>query len=61
VAVRRRVEQDRADREPDRDVHGAFERHVDRPVGDLRRGAREVDDHVAAVDGDRDGERQILA
>ena len=38
-----RVEQHRADGEPDRDVGGAFERHVDRPVGHLRRGAGEVD------------------
>ena len=51
--VRRRVEQDRAQRHPDRDVDRADERHVDRQV-DLRRGPRQVDGDLGAVDRDRD-------
>ena len=60
VAVDMRVEQHRADGEPDRDVGGAFERHVDRPVGHLRRGAGEVDHEGVVLLGDGDDDRQLL-
>ena len=51
--MRRRVEQDRSQRHVDRDVDRADERHVDRPVGDLRRGAGEIHGHRVAFDGHR--------
>ena len=54
------VQQHRADGEPDRDVGGAFERHVDRPVGHLRRRAGEVDHQRVVLLGDGDDERQFL-
>ena len=60
VAVDLGVEQHRADGEPDRDVGGAFERHVDRPVGHLRRRAGEVDDQAVVLLGDGDDDRQLL-
>ena len=60
MAVDVGVEQHRADGEPDRDVGGAFERHVDRPVGHLRRGAGQVDDQAVVLLGDGDDDRQLL-
>ena len=60
VAVHLGVEQHRADGQPDRDVGGAFERHVDRPVGHLRRGAGQVDDEAVVLLGDGDDDRQLL-
>jgi len=54
--VRRLVEKDAAQGDVDRDVDRADERHVDRAVGDLRRGAGQVDGHGSTVDrhGDLD-------
>jgi hypothetical protein len=57
--VRGGVEQDRAERHPDRDVDRAFERHVDRKV-DLRRGPAQVDVDLGSLDGHRDGDQEIL-
>ena len=48
-------------RHPDGAIGGAFERHVDRPVRDLGRGAGEVDGHFVAGDGDGHGDRQVAA
>ncbi len=55
------VEQDRTERQPDRAIDRAFEGHIDRTVGDLRRGAGEIDRHLIAFDDDGGGDLEILA
>ena len=54
----RAVEQDRAQRQVDGDVHGALEGHVQGPV-DLGRRAGQVDRDVAALDRHRDRDPEI--
>jgi hypothetical protein len=59
-AVHLGIGQHRADGEPDRDVGGAFQRHVDRPVGHLRRRAGEIDHQRVVLLGGGDDDRQLL-
>ena len=58
-AVDRAVEQDRAQGQPDRAIDGAFERHVDRLVRQLRRRAGEIDDDVVAAHLQGHADRQV--
>jgi hypothetical protein len=59
VAVDRAIEQDRAQRQPDRTIDGTLEGHIDGPVGDLRRRPGQVDGEFVAADLDGDGDLQI--
>ena len=61
ILHQRRVQQHRAQRHVERDVDGADQRHVDRPVVDLRRGTGQIDRHLVAGDGHRHSDREILA
>ena len=48
-AMHGRIEKHRTNRQPDRTIYGALERHVDRPVGHLRRRSGQIDRHFVAA------------
>ncbi len=48
-------------RQPDRAIDRAFQRHVDRLVRNLRRGAGEIDDQIVAAHLDGRDNRQVAA
>ena len=61
VAVDGAVEKDGSKRQPDRAVDCAFERHIDRPIVDLRRSACEIDGHLIAAHFQRRLDLEIAA
>ena len=60
MTVHIRIQQDRADGQPDRNIDGAFQRHIDRLVINLLRGAGQIDRHGVAMHRDRHRNRQIF-
>ena len=61
VSVHHAVEKDGSERQPDRAINRAFERHVDRPIVDLRRGAGQIDGHLVAAHLQRRLDLEIAA
>ena len=61
VPINCAVEKDGAERQPDRAIDGPFERHIDRPIVDLRRSARQIDGHLIAAHFQRRLDLEIAA
>lgn len=61
ISINGAIEKDGSEREPDGAVDGAFKRHVDRPVVDLRRGAGQIDGHFVAAHFERRLDLEIAA
>ncbi len=59
VTARGGIEQHRAHGQPHRDIDGALERHVDRPIGDLVGGAGQIDLDFVAAHPHRGDDRQM--
>ena len=55
------VEKDGSERQPDGAIDRAFERHIDRPIVDLRRSACEIDGHLIAAHFQRHPDLEIAA
>ena len=61
VPINGAVKENGAERQPDRAIDRAFKRHVDRPIVDLRRRARQIDGHFVAAHFQRRLDLEIAA
>ena len=54
------IQQYGTDRQPDGNIYGTYKGHVDRSIGHLVRGSREIDGHRVICYGDRDDNREVF-